>query len=474
MRCEFQTIDSKKIGNSSVYTKQSNILLEPRFRYDDVEEISEEEYKTQAASSLVPFIKRTEKSDVEFTFKNSGSLIRGSIVKEIDEIILVLKNDNSIFDDGERYVDSNILSNFTKEEQDPPKEIFYSINPKDQEAGVTNPNSGHHKFYSPFNTFTGKGTQGKIKGLGFCKEVEYLDENNIPLSTSNLKKLAQKKTDDLIGYKIPEAVTQRGCFGKTLGSRINDVTSFSTEGNKGCFGRSIIPPFGSLNAGSNSNGCFGPQAGGRGCFPFLSGGCSGCLFPFLLLLLLASLLWGLFGMKGCQNNQTPPPIIIHDTIKVEVQKIDTLTIVKTDTISYVDSTTKLNYETVSLPNVQFITNSDVLLPSSASDLQKLAEYLIKNDSLNATIFGHTDNVGRPEENLKLSQRRAESVVKFLSSLGVDSRRLSALGKGDKEPKADNNLDEGRMINRRVEVQLTNTEVVTTTRTKKEESKKAKD
>jgi predicted nucleotidyltransferase len=69
--------------------------------------------------------------------------------------------------------------------------------------------------------------------------------------------------------------------------------------------------------------------------------------------------------------------------------------------------------------------------------------------------------------LKLSQRRAESVKRFLGSLGVDPKRLNAVGKGDTEPKADNNLEEGRLINRRVEVQLTNTEFVTTKRTKLE-------
>jgi flagellar motor protein MotB len=55
----------------------------------------------------------------------------------------------------------------------------------------------------------------------------------------------------------------------------------------------------------------------------------------------------------------------------------------------------------------------------------------------------------------------------LSSLGVDPQRLVAQGKGDKEPKADNNLEEGRLMNRRVEVQLKNTEFVTTKRTKVE-------
>ena len=171
--------------------------------------------------------------------------------------------------------------------------------------------------------------------------------------------------------------------------------------------------------------------------------------------------------QGC-HRQAESVRVIHDTVKVEVIKdrVDTLTIVKSDTLSIVDSTTRVNYETVSLPNVQFYTNSDTLLPSSAIDLQKLAEYLIKNDSLSATIYGHTDNVGNPASNLQLSQRRAESVKRFLTSLGVQESRLTAVGMGDKEPKGDNNTTEGRLMNRRVEVKLIKTEFVTTKRSKK--------
>jgi len=240
-----------------------------------------------------------------------------------------------------------------------------------------------------------------------------------------------------------------------------------------------------MNLGPNSNaGCFGGKdnannRGGatgswRGCFGAASNsGCfsSGCMMP-LLLLLFAGLLYWLLNQSSC-NKQAVAPIIIHDTVKVEVIKdrIDTLTIIKSDTLSYVDSTTRLNYETVNLPNVQFYTNSDTLVPSSANDLQQLAEYLIKNDTLSATIYGHTDNVGTPASNLNLSQRRAESVKRFLTSLGVQESRLKAVGMGDKQPKGDNNTIEGRLMNRRVEVKLMQTEFVSTKRSKKNNKEK---
>jgi outer membrane protein OmpA-like peptidoglycan-associated protein len=129
---------------------------------------------------------------------------------------------------------------------------------------------------------------------------------------------------------------------------------------------------------------------------------------------------------------------------------------------------------VSLPNVQFYTDSDILLPSSARELQQLAEYLSKNEAVNATIIGHTDNTGDPQRNLDLSKRRAESVKRFLQSLGVAGDRLQAIGMGDKRPKADNNNKEGRLMNRRVEVQLVTKESTETKRTQvpREEGKTA--
>ena len=441
LSCQFQTVDAKKLGTSNIFTKQSSFLLEPRFRYDDVEEITEEEYLEKAFPVGKPFIKRIEKSEVEFTFKNSTDSLQSSILKKIEEIVLVLDKPHTEFNDEEIHVNTRPIGHFIKTEIDLNRDLYYDIDEKEREKEFGNLGSEKGtKFYSPFDAYTGKATHGRIKGLAYCKEVQHIIEVNNP--ANNPKPQDNGNQGPGVDPKIP---TQGGCFGQK-----NNLVGLNLA---------------SLSTGP-TGGCFGPQNRASGCFNGFGLSGMGCMLP-LLLLLLAGLLWWLMGMKGCQNNTPPQPIIIHDTVRVEVQKIDTLTIVKTDTVSYVDSTTKLNYETVNLPNVQFVTNSDVLLPSSASDLQKLAEYLIKNDSLTATIYGHTDNVGNPEENLILSQRRAESVKSFLGSLGVDTKRLTAVGKGDKEPKADNSIDEGRLMNRRVEVQLTKTQFVSTTRTKKD-------
>jgi outer membrane protein OmpA-like peptidoglycan-associated protein len=459
--CQFQTVNTQKVGKSTVFASQSQIALEPRYRYEDVEEITEAEFQQQTAPGAIPYIRQVNKADVEFTFLHPADPALPSAVKRVYEIIMVLDKGNTQFDDKEPYVDTRPIQDYIKPEEDNTKDIYYNADkvasadqtfhfdnqPTKILSGIQTVQRG---YYSPFEAVYGKASHGIIKGTAYCREVQLLDDQQKPLNISQLNQVA--------------AVQSAQVFAGSPVGQIVQMTGLLPNPPAPPPGLTLPPP--DPNQQQRS-GCLG--GGMPGCLSFGMGGQgkSGCLFP-LILLLLAGLLWWLLGMRGCGNNSNAPaPIIIHDTIRVEVQKVDTLMIVKTDTVSYIDSTTKLNYETVNLPNVQFITNSDVLLPSSATDLQQLAEYLIKNDSLNATILGHTDNVGKPDENMKLSQRRAESVKRFLGSLGVDPKRLNAVGKGDTDPKADNNLEEGRLMNRRVEVQLTNTEFVTTKRTKLE-------
>ncbi|MFM7104118.1 MAG: OmpA family protein, partial [Flavobacteriales bacterium] len=136
--------------------------------------------------------------------------------------------------------------------------------------------------------------------------------------------------------------------------------------------------------------------------------------------------------------------------------IDTLTLFKTDTVQMVDSSKQTVFKPVVLPNVQFYTNSANLIPTSLSDIQQLAQHLMDTPELEAVVIGHTDNVGETRANLNLSQRRAETVRNVLISMGVEASRITAVGKGDKSPKADNSTEEGRLMNRRVEVQLVQT------------------
>jgi len=69
------------------------------------------------------------------------------------------------------------------------------------------------------------------------------------------------------------------------------------------------------------------------------------------------------------------------------------------------------------------------------------------------IIGHTDNVGDDDYNMKLSKERAEDVLKLFNRKGISFNRLEAIAKGETEPIADNATDEGRELNRRIEVEL---------------------
>lgn len=86
-------------------------------------------------------------------------------------------------------------------------------------------------------------------------------------------------------------------------------------------------------------------------------------------------------------------------------------------------------------------------------LDQLAALLTKYPSLTARIEGHTDNTGREETNLALSQQRAETVMQELADRGVEMDRMEAVGVGPIRPVADNDTPYGRALNRRVEVYL---------------------
>ena len=89
-----------------------------------------------------------------------------------------------------------------------------------------------------------------------------------------------------------------------------------------------------------------------------------------------------------------------------------------------------------------------------AEISKVAEFLKKYPTVTGTIEGHTDNVGDAAMNRKLSQKRAESVLKYLvEKLGVDAKRLTAVGYGEERPIADNATAEGRQKNRRVDIEF---------------------
>ena len=84
-------------------------------------------------------------------------------------------------------------------------------------------------------------------------------------------------------------------------------------------------------------------------------------------------------------------------------------------------------------------------------LQKVAGILQRYPNTVIDVVGHTDSVGSESYNMTLSRQRAESVVYYFASQGVASNRLVASGRGESQPRATNDTEAGRQLNRRVEI-----------------------
>jgi OmpA-OmpF porin, OOP family len=104
-----------------------------------------------------------------------------------------------------------------------------------------------------------------------------------------------------------------------------------------------------------------------------------------------------------------------------------------------------------LQNLNFEFDSAKLLPASEVILDEVVTVLKNNPTVKIEIEGHTDGKGSDEYNMKLSQNRADSVHKYLITKGIEAARLSTKGYGESKPIADNNTDEGRAQNRRIEL-----------------------
>jgi len=110
-------------------------------------------------------------------------------------------------------------------------------------------------------------------------------------------------------------------------------------------------------------------------------------------------------------------------------------------------------EVVILRNVFFDTDSYVLLPESNVELDKLVEFLTKNQTIRIEIGGHTDNVGSEEHNKSLSENRAKAVYDYLVLNGINAGRLTYYGFGFSKPIAPNDTEQGRALNRRTEFKI---------------------
>ncbi len=110
-------------------------------------------------------------------------------------------------------------------------------------------------------------------------------------------------------------------------------------------------------------------------------------------------------------------------------------------------------EVITLKGVTFAISSDLLTGNSSGILDEVTEILKRYPDMVIEVAGYTDNRGSVSLNKALSQKRAESVVRYFTVKGISSANLTAKGHGIESPIADNNTAAGRAQNRRVELHI---------------------
>jgi outer membrane protein OmpA-like peptidoglycan-associated protein len=106
---------------------------------------------------------------------------------------------------------------------------------------------------------------------------------------------------------------------------------------------------------------------------------------------------------------------------------------------------------VNMSDVLFDFNQATLKPGAKEKLAKVSGILLAYPSLHLSVEGHTDSIGTPDYNMKLSQRRADAVRDYLVSNNINAANIQAVGMGEANPVASNSTAQGRQQNRRVEM-----------------------
>ncbi len=103
--------------------------------------------------------------------------------------------------------------------------------------------------------------------------------------------------------------------------------------------------------------------------------------------------------------------------------------------------------------VTFDVNSATINSQFGASLDKVSTTLAEFEQSYVDVLGHTDSTGSDSHNQQLSERRANSVAEYLSGRGVNQARIATRGFGESQPRASNVTDEGRALNRRVEIRI---------------------
>ena len=153
-------------------------------------------------------------------------------------------------------------------------------------------------------------------------------------------------------------------------------------------------------------------------------------------------------------------IYIRDTVENTVVVKDTVTVEKTNTVIVRDTVTiikevpvEIQKTMMELSNTMFDFDKSIIKEAAKEPLNKVVKWLQENPELKVEISGHTDNKGSRAYNKKLSEARAKAVYDYFVSQGVNKFRLAYAGYGFDKPIATNETDEGRQLNRRVELNI---------------------
>jgi chitinase len=166
-------------------------------------------------------------------------------------------------------------------------------------------------------------------------------------------------------------------------------------------------------------------------------------YPLQVKTPLADVLYDELLGKNAKVMPTAQKVKPKEAPKVEAPKVEEKAVVN---VAQMKQKAK-----IALRGVYFASGKTELLSDSYAQLDEVAAGLIDNPDVVVEISGHTDNVGKPAANLKLSQGRAAAVVDYLKSKGVDTKQLQTKGYGANKPVSSNKTESGRAQNRRIEM-----------------------
>jgi outer membrane protein OmpA-like peptidoglycan-associated protein len=106
-----------------------------------------------------------------------------------------------------------------------------------------------------------------------------------------------------------------------------------------------------------------------------------------------------------------------------------------------------------LKNIFFKTGKYELELKSQTELDKIVSFLNGNKDLTLEISGHTDDVGKDEDNMALSKKRAQALFDYLIKAGIPKQRIRFQGYGETKPAVPNTSEENRQLNRRIELKV---------------------